>query len=279
MSGKKMKKAKRRLRPGALLLFCLFCAVFLFSGFMLLSDIIKNKAAADAYRQLRAEMESAAAQKEQTETPIPSLQKPSAEMQALFSIDFAALQEINPEIVGWIKGAGANIDYPILRAEDNSYYLDHMYNRENNKSGAIFMDYRCSGDFSDKNTVIYGHHMKNGTMFGGLDRYRDQAFYEANPTLLLATPEQDYSIELICGTVENGDRQFFRLQFENDEAFFTYLDDLKKRSTFTSDVKIQADDQIITLCTCSYERDNARYAVVGRLVPLGETPAAGYVGI
>ena len=108
-------------------------------------------------------------------------------------------------------------------------------------------------------------------MFGGLKEYKDQGFYEANPTMMLYTPDGDYLIELISGTVENGNYEFVRLDFESDEAFLNYVEELKSRSTFASNVEIQPDDQIICLCTCSYEWNNARYMVVGRLVPLYQT--------
>ena len=261
--------------------FCLFCAVFLFSGYQLINNMIKNKTAADAYQELRTEIQSnqisaipAAwadpAEEEETAKPLPEL--PPEQLQPLVSMDFSSLQEINPEIIGWISNVGTNIDYPIMQTGNNSYYLKHLYNGEYNDSGSIFMDYRCSADFSDKNTVLYGHHMRNSTMFGYLERYKDQEFFEDNPTITVFTPEGDYLIELISGTVENGNREFVRLNLDNCKVFLAYVDELRRRSTFTSDVEVQKDDQIISMCTCTYDWNNARYMVVGRLVRLYEAP-------
>ena len=162
---------KRRKKIGILIVFfCLFSAVFMFSGYQLINNMAKNKAAADAYQELRVEFQSSQssvspadtkkpaedAEKEEAKS-LPEL--PSESFQPLISMDFSDLKEINPEIVGWIKGEGTGIDYPVMQADNNSYYLKHLYNGEYNNNGSIFMDYRNSGDFSDKNTVLYGHHM------------------------------------------------------------------------------------------------------------------------
>ena len=89
--------------------------------------------------------------------------------------------------------------------------------------------------------------------------------------MMLYTPGGNYLIELISGTVENGNQEFVRFDLENDDAFLSYVEELKSRSTFASDLEVRADDMIVSLCTCSYERNNARYMVVGRLVPLYQT--------
>lgn len=259
--------------------FGLFCAVFLFSGYQLISNMIKNKTAADAYQELRTEIQSNQISTcpaiwgdpaEEIAKPLPDF--PPEPLQPQVSMDFSDLREINPEIIGWISNEGTNIDYPIMQTDNNSYYLKHLYNGEYNDSGSIFMDYRCSADFSDKNTVLYGHHMRNSTMFGDLERYKDQEFFEDNPTITVFTPEGDYLIELISGTIENGNREFIRLDLDNNEDFLAYVDELRSRSTFTSDVEVQEDDQIISMSTCTYDWNNARYMVVGRLVRLYEAP-------
>lgn len=269
---------KRRKKIGILIVFfCLFSAVFLFSGYQLINNMAKNKAAADAYQELRTELQSSqgsvvpTARVEPAEEAKPLPELPSEPSQPVVSMDFSGLQEINPEIVGWIKGEGTGIDYPVMQADNNSYYLTHLYNGEYNNNGSIFMDYRNSGDFSDKNTVLYGHHMRNGTMFGDLEQYKDQEFFNAHPVMMLYTPGGDYLIELISGTVEDGTYEFVRFDLENNDSFLNYMEGLRSRSTFISDVEVQIDDQIIALCTCTYDWNNARYMVTGRLVPLYQT--------
>ena len=151
--------------------------------------------------------------------------------------------------------------------------MDHLYNGERNSSGTIFVDYHNKGDFSDRNTAIYGHHMKNGTMFGTLKRYKEQEFYDQHPTMMLLTPEGDYTIELIAGTLEDGNAQFISFTFEDDEALSKYVDGLRARSTFVSDVTLEPGDRLVSLCTCSYEHTNGRFLVTGRLVPVMEPVA------
>jgi sortase B len=127
------------------------------------------------------------------------------------------------------------------------------------------MDYRNSGGFTDKNTVIYGHNMKDGSMFSSLTKYKEQGYYERLPTMALYTPEGDYTIELFAGVVADGDYEFVRFGFIDDADFQDYIHALKEKSTFKSNTRVKADDRIVTLCTCSYEFNNARYALFGRL--------------
>ena len=156
----------------------------------------------------------------------------------------------------------------MLHTDNNEYYMDHLYNKEANSSGSIFADYRNHGDFSDRNTVLYGHHMGNGTMFGSIEHYASQDFYDSTPTMMLYTPEGDYLIELISGTHESGDEQFVEFEFKTEEDFMKYVESFRERSTFKSDVQVQPGDKLISLCTCAYVFNNARYMLMGRLVPL-----------
>jgi len=179
---------------------------------------------------------------------------------------FASLSETNPDVCAWIWQDGTCIDYPVVIGEDNEYYLHHLFSGKTNALGCIFVDYRNSGDFSDQNTVIYGHNMKNGSMFHSITDYKDPEVYETRPAMTIYTPEKTYTLELFAGVVESGDEAFFRFNFESDEDFMEYVDELKANSTFTSDIEVEPGDRLVTLCTCSYEFDNARYALVGRLV-------------
>lgn len=180
-------------------------------------------------------------------------------------IDFAELTAINPDIRAWLLSAGTVIDYPVAQAMDNEFYLSHLYNRELNKLGCLFIDYQNKGDFSDKNTVIYGHHMRSGAMFAGLKSYKDQSYYELFPTMTIYTPERQASIEFFAGVIADGDEQFVRFQFDDEKDFLDYVNELKADSVFQSTVEVQPDDLLVTLCTCSYEFENARFALVGRL--------------
>jgi len=131
------------------------------------------------------------------------------------------------------------------------------------------MDFRNDGGFADRNTMLYGHNMKDGSMFHSLTKYRDQRHYDSHPAMLLHTPGGSYRIELFAGIVVDGDVESVRLAFRDDEDFLDYVAALRQSSTFVSDTAVGAGDRIITLCTCSYEFNNARYALFGKLVPLG----------
>lgn len=183
-------------------------------------------------------------------------------------IDFAFLASINPDVVGWIRSGGGAIDYPIVQGDDNGYYLTHLFNGRSNKLGSIFMDYRNSGDFSDSATIVYGHNMKNGSMFSSLTSYKQQSYYDAFPELTLYTPSGNYTVALFAGIIADGNYEFARFRFGSDADFLRYVENLRKQSTFDSETTIVAGDRIIVLSTCTYEFNNARYAVFGKLIPI-----------
>ena len=120
-------------------------------------------------------------------------------------VDFAALEGVNSDIVAWLYGADTGLNYPIGQAEDNDYYLYRLLDGTWNKNGTIFMDYVNRSDFSDQNTLVYGHHMKSGAMFGALVQYKKQEFYDDHPYLYLYTPQQSYRLDLIAGSVVDYD--------------------------------------------------------------------------
>jgi sortase B len=154
------------------------------------------------------------------------------------AVDLAALKEINPDIVAWVCIEDTEINYPVVQGTDNQYYLKHLFNGKWNSSGCIFLDRRNEPDFSDRHSIIYGHHMKNGTMFSGLTQYKKQEFYQAHPTILLITPEPDTKFE-------------------------AWLEAARSRSCFESDMIPAVTDRIVTLSTCSYEFNNTRFVLLG----------------
>lgn len=177
-------------------------------------------------------------------------------------VDFASLQEINSDVVGWIYIEGTEINYPVVQGEDNSFYLKHLLTGEWNSAGCIFLDSRNSEDFSDMNSVIYGHHMKNGTMFSGLDSYKNQEFYDGHPTVFLMTPDQNYKIEIFAGYVASIEDDAWQLGFTAAD-FEDWLLAATARSCFTSEITPAVTDRIVTLSTCSYEFKNARFVIHG----------------
>ena len=179
------------------------------------------------------------------------------------AVDFAALKEINPDIVAWVYIEGTEINYPVVQGTDNQYYLKHLFNGKWNSSGCIFLDRRNEPDFSDRHSIIYGHHMKNGTMFSSLTQYKKQEFYQAHPTILLITPEQNIRVEIFAGYVANVKDDAWEIALESDTKFEAWLEAARSRSCFESDMIPAVTDRIVTLSTCRYEFDNARFVLLG----------------
>lgn len=180
-------------------------------------------------------------------------------------VDFEALRAINPDVVAWIYIEGTNINYPVVQGSDNSYYLERMFNGSHNGAGSIFMDYRNERDLTGRNTVLYGHHMKNGTMFNQITKYKDQTFYDDHPVGLLMTPDQNYRIEFVAGYVTDMNSDAWKMEFESDEEFSLWLGNAVSRSTFTGTAEHNGQDRVVTLSTCTYEYNDARYVLVGIL--------------
>lgn len=228
--------------------------------------LIKNNreySAGDAvYRDIRSMLHNEGSEPEDTNAVI------TASPDRSISMNFTSLQAVNDDVVGWILAEGRSIDYPVVHGKDNEYYLTHLFDHKKNKLGTLFVDYRNHGDFSDKNTVIYGHYMKDGSMFASLTEYKDQKYYDSFPTMVLYTPDGDFTIEFFAGIVADGNNEFVRFEFQDDEDFLEYIRKLQEKSTFKSNTIVKSDDRIITLCTCSYEFNNARYALVGKLMPI-----------
>lgn len=199
-------------------------------------------------------------------SPAPS-QTPDCSALPSPQIDFESLRAVNPEVVGWLTIDGTDIDYPIAQHSDNDYYLHHLFNEEWNSSGCLFMDCHNQSDFSGRHTIIYGHHMDNGTMFQNLMYYKEQSFYEEHPTARLCTPDGTYTVEFFAGYVADVDSDAWKLDFTSDRDFADWLAAALERSLFESTVPPTATDKIVTLSTCSYEFYNVRFVLHGIIEP------------
>ena len=186
---------------------------------------------------------------------------------APIEVDFEVLWETNEDVVGWIYCEDTPINLPIVQAEDNDYYLRRLIDGTWNSSGTLFADYRNAADFSDSNTIIYGHNMKNKGMFGTLSNYKEQSYYDDHPLMWLLTPDGNYKVELIAGYVTSPTSENYSFG-QTEEEVFALAEQSIEKSTFTSDFQVLQGDRFVTLSTCSYEYDNARYVLIGRLIPL-----------
>ncbi len=259
-SNKRKKKAWLNVLIGLCAAGMVFCAV------MFLLPLIEYNTGDKLYADLAAiSVQSTAAPSQYTPqpdaTPAPT---------PLFQPNFEALSAINDDIAGWFISEGTVIHYPVVKGKDNSYYLTHLFDGSRNRMGTLFIDCDNAPDFADSNTIIYGHHMKSGAMFASLVGYREQTYYNVYPTMVLLTPHGNYRVELFAGYTTGAASETYQKTFDSADAFAEYLATVRAKSDFKSDVDVTPEDHIVTLSTCTYEYDNARYVVQGKLVALDD---------
>ena len=200
--------------------------------------------------------------------------------------EFALLYANNQDIAGWVTIPDTLVDYPIAKAQDNKFYLTHDYYKNNTRYGVPFMDYDCGIQPMGDNTVIYGHHMNNGTVFSGLDAYRTVEGYQKHPVINFNTIYERRQWKVIGAFLTNSDPaddngyQFdYRVKSFVDEADFNgYLQGVKERSLFTTNVDVTYGDKLLTLQTCAHDFHEARLIVVARMVRDGEDAAVDVTG-
>jgi sortase B len=186
---------------------------------------------------------------------------------APITIDFDSLNKRNNDVVGWLYCPDTVINYPVVQGEDNNQYLRRDLDGNYLRNGTLFADYRNTDLSDDENYIIYGHNMKNGTMFNALVKYKDQEYYDRHPVMYYLTPDGDYKLELFAGLVVRRDDGIYSANsWQEDKTEF--LNEYLTRSTFRSEIAPSNNDVIVTLSTCSYEFDNARYVVIGRLIAI-----------
>ncbi|MBR3239581.1 MAG: class B sortase [Oscillospiraceae bacterium] len=173
-----------------------------------------------------------------------------------------------PDAIGWIYCPGTPIDSGIVEANDNSYYLHRFYDGSYSVGGSLFADCSNARDFSDRNTVIYGHHMNDGSKFARVAYYKDQYYYDEHPIMYINTPTMNYRVELFSAFLTDADSEVYTFHFDSDEAYEAWLQRMKAESDFKCDVQVTAADRVVTLSTCSYEYYDARYIALGKLVPI-----------
>jgi sortase B len=191
-------------------------------------------------------------------------------------VDFAGLQSINADNEAWLLCVGTNINYPVVHSHDNTEYLNTLFDGRTSRAGALFIDMNNSRGFKDRNTIIYGHNMRNHSMLWTVTQYKSQSFYNEHPTMRLITESGNYEIQLFAGFVADAsDASVWRIHFSSAEDYTGWISSLFERSTFKSNVELTPSDRVVTLSTCTYDFTGARYVVMGKLVPVsGEAAEA-----
>ncbi|QBP94144.1 class B sortase [Bacillus mycoides] len=175
---------------------------------------------------------------------------------------FKVLQQINQEIVGWITMDDTQINYPIVQAKDNDYYLFRNYKGEDMRAGSIFMDYRNDVKSQNRNTILYGHRMKDGSMFGSLKKMLDEDFFMSHRKLYYDTLFEGYDLEVFSVYTTTTDFYYIETDFSSDTEYTSFLEKIQEKSLYKTDTKVTESDQIVTLSTCDYALD----LEAGRLV-------------
>ena len=236
------------------------------SSFMLVQEIGEYRESAEAYDGL-ADLVEMPQQEEKPDTT----EETSGEDDSVVlpSVDFEILQENGPDIIAWLTLPDTAVNYPVTQAEDNDYYLRHLYDGTYNKAGCLFADYENKKDFSDRNTIIYGHNMRDGSMFASLNEYKEQSYYDSHPQMYLVTPDGGYLCDIFAAfeakPKESGsDTSPWRMEWKDDGAYTTWLSAMADRSVVETDFTVTSSDKVLTLSTCT-PGGASRFIVMGKL--------------
>ena len=190
-------------------------------------------------------------------------------------VDFAGMWEVNEDVYAWITVPGTVIDYPILQHEtDNTYYLNYNIDGSYGYPGCIYTENMNSKEFTDNNTIIYGHNMKNGSMFAGLHKYKDVDFFEENDKVYIYTPQREYEYTIFAAYTYDDRHLLYSFDFADEEVYANYLEDILNMRSMNAlireDVSVTAEDKIITLVTCIGNQPEKRLLVQAVLEPAEE---------
>ncbi|MEG1132367.1 MAG: class B sortase [Romboutsia sp.] len=211
----------------------LLIAILIYSGYNIYNKLTQYKKADKTYTEIRTE-------KKET------------------------LKNKNPDFKFWLKVDNTNIDYPVVQSKDNQYYLNKDFYNQDSNSGSIFMDYRNNPN--SQNTILYGHNMRNKTMFNNLLKFKDQDFFNQNNKIRVIKDGKEYIYEVFSAYTIDAGYDYLIPNFSNSESFKNYIKDIKNKSLFRSNLDVNTNDKLITLSTCSYEFDDARTVVHAKLI-------------
>lgn len=187
-------------------------------------------------------------------------------------VDLKALRKVNKDVIGWIDIPDTNVHFPVLQGKSNKQYLFQSYKKEYLTAGSIFLDYRCKADFTDKNTVIYGHNMHNGNMFGKLKKYKSEEYKNEHPHIYILLPGDVLNkYEIIAYFQADVTGAVYDLPLEADceeERFAQLKETIEEENLYAGSVELSEDDRLITLSTCTQDsRNDVRVVVIAKRVP------------
>ena len=243
-------------------LMAAFAVLLTVSAYFLISDKADEKAQAEKYESIAEQV----AQPDETREPI------QYDTEKALLTDYTDLFLQNGDMVGWVSVADTNINYPVMQTPDNpNFYLKHGFDKIYSDYGCPYIQENCDVKTPSDNLVIYGHHMKNGTMFSDLTKFEDKSFWESHKTITFntLTDKQEYEVVAVFKTVaysQEGFRYYDFVNADTAEDFDGYIAKCKELALFDTGVNAQYGDKLITLSTCEYSQNNGRLAVVAKLV-------------
>jgi len=247
------------------LLFIIVLCIFVYSGYQLSLYLYDGYVSSKLNNKMKQQyLEIQQMQQEMDHTD--EAEWTDEQLLQMYQDRFKQLQEMNNDIVGWVSIENTGIDYPVAQTNNNDYYLNHNIEQQSSARGAIFMDYRNANVSSNQHTVIYGHHMKDGSMFGELSKYKEAAYYQDHDTITYESAEGISKWKVFSVYIYSPEDQFFEYEFADQEQYSDYLEKIKKKSRYDTGLEVNADDQLLTLVTCTYEISDARFIIHAKRV-------------
>lgn len=253
--------------------------------FLVLRSEIENHQYAEIPEELKREMENLTEEEKwallyETYPELLDVKFPAGIL-----CDYAIYYAQNPQTIGYIRIPDTKLDYPVVQANNNKYYLNHDFYGKSTSYGAVFASYRNGWRPLDRNTLLYGHNMDDGTRFASLLNYKNLDYYRKHPIIEFSTLYEQSIWKIAAVYITNGSTAsdngyFFDFTFNqcSDACYEEYIEELDKRKLYETGIDIQVTDTILTLCTCTYESDDnrgiddGRFIVVARKLRDGESP-------
>ena len=186
-------------------------------------------------------------------------------IQTLTEINLEALREVNPAVIGWILIPDTKINYPLMQGEDNEYYLKHTWDEQASGSGSIFLECMNSPELTDFNTIVYGHNMGNGSMFGGLRKFGYQDYWKTHPYIYILSDAGVYRYEIFSSYLAEVDSSTYGLSFGQRQTREDFIANAVEKSEITTEITPEITDRVLTLSTCSGMGYSTRWVVHARL--------------
>ena len=258
MESSEKKKSKKNGR-GTLwkVLICIALLGVLVSGGLTVSSYLADKKAQEEYERLAKEA-SQTTQETTTKAPKTEIVETEPETEAYQSpYDFDVLKGENPDTIGWINIPDTNVNYPIVQGTDNDFYLKHDFHGESSVAGTIYLDYESEKDFEGRNNILYGHNMKNGSMFKDIVRYKDPSYFKEHQYFSIYTPEREIRLKAVSCYYGEAKPIVRKTRFKNQEAFDEFVKEMIAPCSYAEPVEYPVKT-LYTLVTCSYEINDAR---------------------